>query len=267
VTYGHQASGILTRVQRIRGALAAERFVLHAQPILDLRRGEVACHELLIRMLSDDGGLIPPAAFIPPAERFGLIGEIDRWVTGQALRLAAHGRRVTINLSAKSLADPGIVAAVRDEVNNGLDPRNVIFEITETAAVANTADASELARTLTGIGCELALDDFGTGFGSFSYLKHFPARYLKIDADFVRQARNDATDQAIIRSICGVARALGKETIAEGVEDSETLEILRRQGVDYAQGFFIGRPVPFGGPHRLPPTCGGSRAPLPRSAE
>lgn len=245
VVYGPQTSGVLTWVQQIRGALANRRFVLHAQPILDLRSGEVACHELLIRMQSDDGRMIPPAAFIPPAERFGLICEIDRWVTGQALMLAADGRRVTINLSANSLTDQTIVGAVRDAVKNGLDPRNIIFEITETAAITNTADACRLARTLAGIGCELALDDFGTGFASFTYLKHFPARYLKIDTDFVRHARNDTTDQAIIRSICGVARALGKETIAEGVEDLETLEVLRRQGVDYAQGFFIGRPKPI----------------------
>ncbi len=245
VAYGPQTCGALTWVQRIRGALANARFVLHAQPILDLRSDQIACHELLIRMQSDDGEMIPPAAFIPPAERFGLIYEIDRWVTGQALELAAAGQRVTLNLSSNSLTDPAIVTAVRNAVDNGLDPRNIIFEITETAAIANTADASRLAWTLAGIGCELALDDFGTGFGSFTYLKHFPARYLKIDTDFIRHARNDATDQAIIRSICGVARALGKETIAEGVEDRETLEILRTQGVDYAQGFFIGRPAPI----------------------
>jgi diguanylate cyclase (GGDEF)-like protein/PAS domain S-box-containing protein len=243
--YRSHASGALAWAQRIRTALTNERLVLYGQPIVDLRTNAVARHELLVRMLSDDGEVIPAAAFVPPAERFGLIGEIDRWVVAHALELAAHGLPVAVNLSAQSLTDLAIVASVGNEVSNGLDPRNVVFEITETAAIANTAEASLLARELAAIGCELALDDFGTGFGSFTYLKHFPARYLKIDADFVRHACQDLTDQAIIGAICGVARALGKETIAEGVEDGETLEVLRQQGVDYAQGFFIGRPKPL----------------------
>jgi EAL domain-containing protein (putative c-di-GMP-specific phosphodiesterase class I) len=152
---------------------------------------------------------------------------------------------VMVNLSAHSLTDQSIVRTVRQGLGRGLDPSKLTFEITETAAIANSAEARQLARTLTGLGCELALDDFGTGFGSFTYLKQFPARYLKIDAGFVLHARHDETDQAIIRSICGVARALGKETIAEGVEDEATLDILRMQGVNYAQGFHIGHPAPI----------------------
>jgi EAL domain-containing protein (putative c-di-GMP-specific phosphodiesterase class I) len=197
-------------------------------------------------MLDDSGQLIPPANFIPVAERFGLIGEIDRWVIREGLKLAQRGRRVTINLSAQSLSDRSIVDAVLDAVSVGLDPRNVIFELTETAAVTHAKEAGELTRTLAQIGCDLALDDFGTGFGSFTSLKQFPARFLKIDAEFVRDMRFDENDREVVRLICGVARVLGKQTIAEGVEDGETLEILRNQGVDHAQGYFIGRPAPIG---------------------
>ena len=243
--YRGTSSAALRWVQRIRTALDEDRFVLYGQPIVELRTGKVSHHELLIRMIGEDGDVIPPASFIPTAERFGLINEIDRWVTREALAFALGGRRVTVNLSAHSISDPAIVACVRDAIARGLDPANVMFEITETAMMRNTADARLLAGTLTGIGCDLALDDFGTGFGSFTYLKHFPASYLKIDMEFVRHVSDDATDQHIIESISGIAHALGKRTIAEGVEDAETLEVLREREVDYAQGYLIGRPAPM----------------------
>jgi diguanylate cyclase (GGDEF)-like protein len=244
VIYDADAASALDWMPRIRDAIANDRFVLYEQPIIDLRRNVVRCHELLIRMLDDSGQLIPPANFIPVAERFGVIGEIDRWVIREGLKLAKRGRRVTINLSAQSLSDRSIVDSVLDAVSLGLDPRNVIFELTETAAVTHAREAGELTRLLARIGCDLALDDFGTGFGSFTSLKQFPARFLKIDAEFVRDMRFDENDREVVRLICGVAHVLGKQTIAEGVEDGETLEILRSQGVDHAQGYFIGRPAP-----------------------
>ena len=243
----------LAWISRIRDAITNDRLVLHAQPILDLTRNVVKCHELLVRMLDDDGQLIPPGEFIPLAERFGLIGEIDRWVLAQGLGLARCGRSVTINLSAHSLCDPTIVPVVRDAVVAGLDTGNVIFEVTETAAFENATEAVRLAHALVEIGCELALDDFGTGFSSFTNLKLLPARYVKIDAEFVRHAGADEKDGAIVQLICGVAHVLGKETIAEGVEDADTLEILRQLGVDHAQGYFIGRPEPIA---PAPPSCG-----------
>jgi len=126
-----------------------------------------------------------------------------------------------------------------------MDPANLTFEITETAMMRNIGEARLLAGALTGIGCDLALDDFGTGFGSFMYLKHFPAHYLKIDMEFVRHVSHDATDQQIVQSITGIAHALGKHTIAEGVEDADTLQALRELGVDYAQGYLLGRPEPI----------------------
>jgi diguanylate cyclase (GGDEF)-like protein len=243
--YGSSELTVLACTSRVRAAIANDRFVLYQQPILDLRRDVIKCHELLIRMLDDDGQLIPPANFVPLAERFGLIGEIDHWVLARGLQLATGGQRVTINLSAQSLSDRSIATVVRRAVDAGLDPRNVIFEVTETAAVEDAANASRLARELVQIGCDLALDDFGTGFGSFTNLKCFPARFVKIDAEFVRDVCSDENDRAIVRVISEIAHVLGKETIAEGVEDRETLEILRAQGVDHAQGYFIGRPGPI----------------------
>jgi EAL domain-containing protein (putative c-di-GMP-specific phosphodiesterase class I) len=225
--------------------IGRRRLVLYEQPILNLRTDEVWCHELLIRMLDPRGRLVPPTEFIPMAERLGLIGEIDRWVTGEALKRAQTGRRVTINISAQSLTDRSILSAVRDAVDTGMDPRNVIFEITETAPVPDVAEAVRVLTSLAEVGCDLALDDFGAGYGSLTNLRHFPARFLKIDASFVRNVLSDTTDRLIVQMVCGIARALGKETIAEGVEDDDTLTLLRALGVDHAQGFLIGRPGPY----------------------
>ena len=243
--YRWQSASALAWVRRIRAALDEGSFELHAQPILDLRSNRVVLHELLIRMRSDDGDLIPPAAFIPAAEQLGLIGEIDHWVLDRALELAGAGHPVAVNVSAHSVNDETLAAAVRDAVEQGLDPRNLVLEITETAAIGNLAEARQLATTLGEIGCSLALDDFGTGFGSFSYLKHLPARYIKIDMDFVRQIVSNPTDREIVRSIAGIAAALGKRTIAEGVEDEATLQAVRELGIDYVQGYHVGRPQPL----------------------
>ena len=245
--YTGQATGALRWVQRIRTALEEDRLVLHGQPILDLRSGQIAKHELLVRMLGDDGELIAPGAFLPTAERFGLIREIDAWVTRQGLSLAAAGRAVTINLSGYSVTEAMIESLARGAVVGGLDPATVTFEITETAALTNLDAARQFVESLAGLGFSVALDDFGTGFGSFVYLKHIPAKFLKIDMEFVRGLRQSPVDQEVVRSIVGIARSLDKQTIAEGVEDAATLELLRAYGVDYVQGFAIGRPGPLPG--------------------
>ena len=233
--YTGQADGALTWVKRIHAAITRGRLVLYSQPIIDLRTGQVAHHELLVRMLGDDGELIAPDRFIPTAEQVGLIGDIDRWVTDAGLRLAIAGTRVAINLSGHSIGDETITAATRAAVTRGLQPGAVIFEITETAALGNLAAAQAFAAALHADGCAVALDDFGTGFGSFTYLKHIPARYLKIDIDFVRELTTSDTDKEVVKAIVGIARSLGKQTIAEGVETSETLAVLREYGVDSAR--------------------------------
>ncbi|MGA2926551.1 MAG: PAS domain S-box protein [Solirubrobacteraceae bacterium] len=243
--YSGQADGALTWVKRIHAAITQDRLVLHSQPIIDLRTGQVTHHELLVRMLGERGELIAPDRFIPTAERFGLIGEIDRWVTDAGLRLATAGTPVAINLSGHSIGDEAITTATHAAVTRGLKPGTVIFEITETAALGNLAAARAFAATLANDGCAVALDDFGTGFGSFTYLKHIPARYLKIDVDFIRELTTSATDKEVVKAIVGIASSLGKQTIAEGVENPETLALLREYGVDYAQGFHIAKPQPL----------------------
>ncbi|MGA2013259.1 MAG: EAL domain-containing protein [Solirubrobacteraceae bacterium] len=244
-TYTGAPGADMTWVQRIRDALAEDRFVLYAQPIIDNRSGAVSHRELLIRMLDQDGQPIPPGDFLPAAERFGLINLIDRWVTAAAIRLAFEGDRVAVNLSAHSIGDTNLLSAVDDAVHSGLDPSNLMFEITETAAASNLADARAFAAQLTATGCELAIDDFGTGFASLTYLKHLPARYVKIDIEFIRELTRNETDRHLVAAIVAIARSLGKQTVAEGVEDQATLDAVRALGVDYAQGFFTGRPAPL----------------------
>lgn len=240
--YGGKAGGAMSWVEKIRLALQEDRFVLYAQPMIDLATGKLSHRELLIRMIGEDGEVIPPSAFLPTAERLGLITEIDRWVTASGLRLAREGQRVSINLAAPSIGDARILAMVHQAVAAGVDPGGLIFEITETAAMSNMQTARAFVEELTDLGCGVALDDFGTGFGSFTYLKHLPTSYLKIDTEFVSHMQESATDREVVRSITDVAHSLGKRTVAEGVEDAETLALLREYGVDCAQGFYVGKP-------------------------
>ncbi|HEY8304245.1 MAG TPA: diguanylate cyclase [Solirubrobacteraceae bacterium] len=259
--YRGDTGAALGWVQRIRDALTEERFVLYAQPIVDLRAGRQTHRELLVRMLSDDGDAIPPDAFIPTAERFGLISDIDRWVMSQGLSLARRGKGVSINLSAHSIGDPHILELVRAAARKDhLGSGRVIFEITETAAMTNMQDARVFTQALKQLGCDVALDDFGTGFGSFSYLKHLPSRYLKIDVEFVRDLTSNATDQHVVRSITDVGHSLDKLIIAEGVEDRAILDALRAYGVDYAQGFYLGAPRRISAPTKLEKALRASRA-------
>jgi len=235
--------------QRIRDALDHDRFVLHWQPILDLLTGAVSHGELLLRMRGDDDELIAPGAFLPAAERLGLIHEIDRWVVGRAIRVIADQRDpnalpVAINLSGTSIAgDPQLTRLIETELTDAsVDPSSLIFEITETAAIANMTEASTFADGLSRLGCGLALDDFGTGFGSFYYLKHLPVDYLKLDGEFIHNLPSSDFDKHMVKAIVEVARGLRIKTIAESVADDETIHMLRQLGVDYAQGFHVGRP-------------------------
>ena len=246
--YRGQPTANMSWVAQIRTALEDDRFVLYGQPIMDLDNGAISHQELLIRLLGVDGALIHPGSFLPSAERFGLVNRIDRWVLKQAVELARQGERVALNLSALSIGDPQIVRAVRKAIDAGLDPANLGFEITETAAVRNLAEARAFAGELTGLGCALAIDDFGTGFASFSYLKHIPSRFVKIDIEFIKDLTSSETDRHVVASIVAVTRSLGKRTIAEGVESAETLAAVRAAGVDFAQGYHIGRPTRLSAP-------------------
>jgi EAL domain-containing protein (putative c-di-GMP-specific phosphodiesterase class I) len=230
--------------QRIRRALDDGGFELQCQPIRSVQGGPVAHYELLLRLREADGTLTCPNDFLGVAERLGLIHAIDRWVVGQAVGLmAAHpGLTFAVNVSAASMDDPDLLALVRRElVRSGADPSRLVFEITETATIARMDDARRFAEAVTALGCKLAIDDFGTGFGSFYYLKHLPVSYLKIDGDFVANPRGRA-DELVIEAIVGMARGLGKRTIAEFVGDDDTLTMLSSLGVDFAQGYHVGRP-------------------------
>jgi PAS domain S-box-containing protein len=228
---------------RIREAIDEDRLVLYSQPIIPLSGGKPA-EELLLRMIGRDGQTIAPNAFLPAAEQYGLIEEIDRWVISRAMRIAATDRCVAVNLSARSVSDR-LLEFIQDEVvAAGADPSNVIFELTETALLAEIAAGEAFAVGLAAIGCGLALDDFGTGFASLTYLRVLPARYLKIDVEFVRDLTHNKTNQHLVRSIIHFARGLDKKTIAEGVESEGVLALLQSFGVDYAQGFHLGRPEP-----------------------
>jgi PAS domain S-box-containing protein len=228
----------------IRRAFEEDRFELHAQPIIDLATGETVQRELLIRMRSREGKLIPPGDFLPAAEKHGAIRDIDRWVLSQGADLAARGIDVEINISAASIGDPGLITDIENELERtGADPSRLVFEITETALIEKTEVAVELAERLRKIGCRFALDDFGSGYGGFHYLKHLPMDFLKIDREFVRDLLTSVADQHVIRAVVGLAHGFGLKTIAEGVEDQETLDLLRDLGVDHAQGFLIGRPA------------------------
>ena len=240
-----QPGASLTLVRAIKSALAEDRFVLYAQPMVHIRTGQTGHYELLVRMLTDDGELVAPGAFLPTAERFGLITEIDRWVVAEALKHAADGTPVAVNLSGRSIGDPVILNTITTAIDHGLDPALVIFEITETAATTNINVAREFAQTLTRLGCALALDDYGTGFGTFTYIKNLPAKYLKIDMEFVHGAATSTTDLEVIKSIVAIAHSLGQRTIAEGIENQQTLDLMRDLGVDLAQGFHLARPAPL----------------------
>ncbi len=244
-TFTGQQGQRLTWVGRIRRAIEAERLVLHSQPIVNLATGETVGEELLVRMVDEAGELVMPSAFLPTAERFGLIRDIDRWVVSRALELIAAGRRVSVNLSARSVSDPELTSRVEEGLRRaGADPALLVFEITETAAAADMEDVRAFAERVQRLGCGLALDDFGTGFGSFIYLKHLPVSELKIDMEFVRHVSHSRSDRRLVESIVMIARALGVRTVAEGVEDEATLGLLRKYGVDFAQGWHLGAPAP-----------------------
>jgi EAL domain-containing protein (putative c-di-GMP-specific phosphodiesterase class I) len=169
-------------------------------------------------------------------------------VIRQAVALAATGQRVEANLSAESISNLDLLPLIEQELRDAhADPSKIVFEITETAVMANPAAGEVFALGLSAIGCPLALDDFGTGFGTFTYLKNLPITYLKIDVEFVRDLLTNRANQHLVKAIVGLAKDFGCQTIAEGVEDVETLALLTDYGVDFAQGFYLGRPAPIDG--------------------
>ncbi len=237
---------------RIEQALDQDRFVLHAQRIVDLRdTAPVERLELLIRLQEPDGRLVMPGAFIPAAERFRLMTRIDRWVFTRALQIAADPgatapREIFVNLSGHSLGDRALHEFVRrglGEAGREISER-LVFEVTETAVIANLSDAREFLQAVRALGVKVALDDFGSGMASYSYLRALSFDLLKIDGQLVATMLDDPLSLAAVRSFVDVARVLDIPVVAEHVESAQSLEALRGLGVDLVQGFFLHRPEP-----------------------
>ena len=242
----------LAWAQEIESALASDRFVLYAQPILSVNETSEHRYELLVRMLGEDGDVIPPATFLQIAERHGLAVRLDQWVVKRAVALLAEQQRLgrdisfEVNLSAMSVTDPQMLDFIANRISaSGVDPGKLIFEITETAAIVNVGQAKAFVEGLRDIGCEFAIDDFGAGFASFYYLKHLAFDYLKIDGEFITGLATSDTNKLVVRSMADIARGMGQRTIAEFVDTPATVELLNEYGVDYAQGYFTGRPLPI----------------------
>jgi len=245
-----QREGEMNWVGHIHEALREQRFVLYTQRLQGLGPDNAAedHHEVLVRMVDRDGALIAPAAFIPAAERYGLMPQIDRWIVGTVLaHAAANATTYAINLSGATVCDETFLAFVQQSFrDHGTDPRRICFEITETAAIANLRQATALIRELKVMGCRFSLDDFGSGMSSFAYLKHLPVDYLKIDGSFVKDMLDDPVDRAMVESINHIGHVMKLRTVAEFVENDAVLDALREIGVDYAQGYGVQKPVPMG---------------------
>jgi diguanylate cyclase (GGDEF)-like protein len=249
--------GEMEWVNRIHRALAEGRFVLYSQPIHDIRAGAAAppSIELLIRLLDEHNAVVPPMAFIPAAERYNLMPMIDRWVIETAFGILKQRRsdpRATalqscaINLSGASLSDYQFLDFLCAQFARFAIPYSLIcFEITESTAVTSLSKAADFIAALRALGCRFALDDFGVGMSSFTYLKHLPVDFLKIDGSFVRSMLDDPVDRALVETIHRIGHVHGMQTIAEAVESDAVLEALRAIGVEYAQGFGIALPEPF----------------------
>ena len=238
--------------KRIRAGLDQGLLVPYRQPIMNLHDHSISRYELLVRLLDDHGEPTLPRAFLPTAERTGAIRDIDRRMISYAIDLVSAAQvarepvTYEVNISARSLGDPDLLPMIsRSVVESGIDPSALVFEITETAAIANMEQVRRFASTLRDLGCSFALDDFGAGFASFYYLKHVPLDWLKIDGDFVRDLPRNSTDQLVVRHIAEMAHSLRLRTIAEFVEDATTLGMLTEYGVDCGQGHYVGQPEPI----------------------
>jgi diguanylate cyclase (GGDEF)-like protein/PAS domain S-box-containing protein len=261
-------SSEMAGAERLREALEGSGFELYLQPVVELRparrtagkgdggdgdggRGDGARFEALLRMRGPGGTVLEPAEFLGTAARFGMMREIDRWVLAAAIRLiaqeAASGREIhlDVNLSGDAFADPALLPWIEGAIAEaGIPARCLALEITETAAVTDLEQARRFIEALRRLGCQLAIDDFGVGYSSFYYLKHLPVDLLKIDGSFIHDLARNPVSQHLVRAIIDMARGLGIRSVAEYVEDEETLVWARRHGIDYAQGFHIGGPLP-----------------------
>lgn len=236
--------------ERIDEALGNDRLRIHYQPILELKSGKVTHYEALVRMLGADDELMPPADFIPVAEATGQITRIDCrvlelvFIAWRRLRGRGGVSGLHINLSARTFQAPEWWTQLNHLLDSSaVDPSDLVFEITETAAMSDLKDAGILMEGVRGKGCRFALDDFGVGFSSFNYVKELPVDLVKIDGTFIAQLAERPDNRLVVKALVEVARGFGKRTVAEFVDSAATLEMLKRLQVDYAQGFYVGKPV------------------------
>ncbi|MGI9220644.1 MAG: putative bifunctional diguanylate cyclase/phosphodiesterase [Woeseiaceae bacterium] len=241
-------------IGRVQEALREDKFTMFCQPVCPLSDVDAEHFEVLVRMFDDDGEVLSPALFLPAAERYQLMPLVDRWVIHHTLSLlgsfwdsvASSDAVFCINLSGQSLTNAGFLAFVAHELqSSGVSPQQICFEITETAAISNIDDAIVFMESLRQIGCRFSLDDFGAGLSSFGYLKVLPVDYLKIDGSFVREVTSDTVSSSMVQAICQIGSTMGLSIVAEYVGDQETIDALRNIGVDYVQGYFVGKPVPL----------------------
>jgi len=248
-----QRHGEMQWVSRIHKALEENRFCIYAQPIIPLGKSDKQHYELLIRMLDDDGDIIPPGAFLPSAERYNLIEQLDAWVIKNAFKLMSEHpdfveqiNFISINLSGPSLTKSDFLDFITSQLKeSGINANKICFEITETLAISNLSTAITFIKSLQKIGCRFALDDFGSGISSFGYLKNLPVDYLKIDGIFVKDMVDDPMDHAMVKSINDIGQLMGMQTMAEFVENNEIKGMLKALGVNYAQGYGTGKPESF----------------------
>lgn len=247
---GEEIASRLVWTQRIRDALRQDRLRLFWQPIYSLHDRQVVLYELLLRLLGPNGEIIGPNLFLPHVNQSGLMLEIDLWVVRQALDLLAQlqdrwSLKLAVNLSGRAFSDEQFIAVVKDELQRStVDPARLMFEITEQTAIDNIDHAQGNILKMQAMGCRLALDDFGTGFAGFNLLKRLPVDFVKIDGSFIHDLSQSTVDQRLVKVMVEAVHALGKKTIAEFIQDPESLAILRGHGVEFGQGNYFGRPVP-----------------------
>lgn len=235
-------------VRVLKRAIVEDSLVVHFQPVLDIKQGKIAYYEALVRMQPKDEDLVLPAEFIPALERAGEMPMLDYEVIRRVIRILGEQpaalERVAINLSAQVFREDDLIPLIEGTFREfKVDPARVIFELTESASMSNVSATQKIIKRLNELGCGFVVDDFGTGFSTFGYLKQFPAHSIKIDGSFICGLDQNSVDQTLVRAMNEVARTLGKETVAEFVETEAVFDLIRSMGINYAQGYYIGRPV------------------------
>jgi len=232
--------------QPIRLALGSNQLFLTFQPVLNLNQGSISHFEALVRMPESLGGDGNSARFMLAAERLGLAQQVDLWVVNNAIDYLVEHADISlgVNLSSHAFQANAMMHLLDEKLQDtNIDPQRLTFEITETSAIMNFADTRRMVNSLRDLGCRFALDDFGSGFSTYHYLKQFPIDLLKIDGSFIINLKHEHQDQTIVQSMIDIAHGLGKEVVAEFIEDAETLGMLTQMGLDHAQGYYIGKPM------------------------